>query len=87
MKLYLQLVGVTCLALGLYLCVKDPRGVSELADVLLNPAIVLTATGLVTCIIALAGSFGALRDNVFLLKTVSCPFEKRKCLFSFFSTP
>jgi len=69
------LVGVTCLALGLYLCIKDPRGVSELADVILNPAIVLTATGLITCIIALVGSFGALRDNVFLLKTYAlCVF-------------
>ncbi|TMS36687.1 hypothetical protein L596_003789 [Steinernema carpocapsae] len=62
------LVGVTCLALGVYLCIKDPRSISEWADIFLNPAIMLTIMGLTVCIISLCGAFGALRDNVRLLK-------------------
>ncbi|VDK46351.1 unnamed protein product [Anisakis simplex] len=65
------LIGVTCLALGVYLCVKDPRSITEWADVLLNPAVMLTIMGLLICIISLMGSFGALRDNITLLKTFS----------------
>ena len=62
---------MTCLALGIYLCAKDPRPITEWADVFLNPAIVLVLFGLSVCIVSLCGLFGALRDNVFLLKTVS----------------
>ncbi|EFO26253.2 tetraspanin family protein [Loa loa] len=63
------LIGVTCLALGVYLCIKDPRPIAEWADVFLNPAVVLTIIGLVICIVSLMGSLGALRDNIALLKT------------------
>ncbi|VDK80323.1 unnamed protein product [Litomosoides sigmodontis] len=63
------LVGVTCLALGVYLCIKDPRPVAEWADVFLNPAVLLTIIGLAICIVSLMGSLGALRDNITLLKT------------------
>ncbi|KAM3726511.1 Tetraspanin-14 [Dirofilaria immitis] len=63
------LIGVTCLALGVYLCIKDPRPIVEWADVFLNPAVVLTIIGLAICIVSLMGSLGALRDNIALLKT------------------
>ncbi|OZC09236.1 tetraspanin family protein [Onchocerca flexuosa] len=63
------LIGVTCLALGVYLCIKDPRPIAEWADVFLNPAIVLTIIGLAICTVSLMGSLGALRDNIALLKT------------------
>uniref|UniRef100_A0A915AYJ6 Tetraspanin n=1 Tax=Parascaris univalens TaxID=6257 RepID=A0A915AYJ6_PARUN len=63
------LIGVTCLALGVYLCVKDPRAIGEWADIFLNPAIMLTIIGLAVCIVSLMGSLGALRDNITLLKT------------------
>uniref|UniRef100_A0A914CTC9 Tetraspanin n=1 Tax=Acrobeloides nanus TaxID=290746 RepID=A0A914CTC9_9BILA len=33
------LVGVTFLALGIYLCIKDPRPITEWLDVVLNPSI------------------------------------------------
>ncbi|VDN26792.1 unnamed protein product [Gongylonema pulchrum] len=65
----MQLIGVTCLALGVYLCIKDPRPISEWADVFLNPAVMLTIIGLAMCIVSLMGSLGALRDNIVLLKT------------------
>uniref|UniRef100_A0A1I8A3V8 Tetraspanin n=1 Tax=Steinernema glaseri TaxID=37863 RepID=A0A1I8A3V8_9BILA len=69
------LLGVTCLALGVYLCIKDPRSISEWADIILNPAIMLIIIGLAICIVSLCGAFGALRDNVFLLKTFAlCVF-------------
>uniref|UniRef100_A0A915PQM6 Tetraspanin family protein n=1 Tax=Setaria digitata TaxID=48799 RepID=A0A915PQM6_9BILA len=67
-----QLIGVTCLALGVYLCIKDPRPIAEWADVFLNPAVLLTIIGLAICIVSLMGSLGALRDNVALLKTLEC---------------
>ncbi|VDN81889.1 unnamed protein product [Brugia pahangi] len=63
------LIGVTCLALGVYLCIKDPRPITEWADVFLNPAVMLTIIGLAICIVSLMGSLGALRDNIALLKT------------------
>ncbi|VDM95592.1 unnamed protein product [Thelazia callipaeda] len=63
------LTGVTCLALGVYLCIKDPRPITEWADVLLNPAVMLIMIGLAICIVSLMGSLGALRDNIILLKT------------------
>ncbi|VDM50774.1 unnamed protein product [Toxocara canis] len=63
------LIGVTCLALGVYLCVKDPRAIAEWADILLNPAVMLTIIGLAVCVVSLMGSVGALRDNITLLKT------------------
>jgi hypothetical protein len=62
------LAGVTGLALGIYLCVKDPRPIQEWADFILNPAILLIIIGLSVCFISLMGLFGALRDNVHLLK-------------------
>jgi hypothetical protein len=69
------LLGLTCLTLGIYLCVKDPRPITEWTDVALNPAIVLTLSGLSICVVSLCGLFGALRDNVFLLKTFAlCVF-------------
>lgn len=68
---------MTALALGVYLWTKDPRSIAEWADVLLNPSVVLTFFGLSTCAISLCGLFGALRDNVFLLKTVRLVNESK----------
>ncbi|CAK5088690.1 unnamed protein product [Meloidogyne enterolobii] len=62
------LVSVACLALGLYLFVNAPRSISEPADVLLNPAVLLASIGLISGFVSIFGMFGALRDNVFLLK-------------------
>ncbi|KAE9553871.1 hypothetical protein FO519_002912 [Halicephalobus sp. NKZ332] len=70
--------GVTFLALGIYLCVKDPRPIQEWADFILNPAILMVIVGLSVCIVSLMGLFGALRDNVFLLKTFAL------CVFFFY---
>ncbi|GMT06084.1 hypothetical protein PENTCL1PPCAC_28258, partial [Pristionchus entomophagus] len=63
------LIGLFVLSLGIYLCVKDPRGVTDWADVVLNPAIMLAIIGFVVCVITMAGAVGALRDNISLLKT------------------
>ncbi|KAF7632242.1 Tetraspanin [Meloidogyne graminicola] len=69
------LVSVACLALGLYLFVNAPRSITELADVLLNPAVLLASVGLCSGVVSLFGMFGALRDNVILLKLFSlCVF-------------
>ena len=54
--------------MGLYLFVNDPRPVAELADFVLNPAVLLASVGLISGVVTLFGLFGALRDNVFLLK-------------------
>ncbi|GMR60743.1 hypothetical protein PMAYCL1PPCAC_30938 [Pristionchus mayeri] len=62
------LIGLFILSLGIYLCVKDPRGVSDWADVVLNPAIMLAIIGFIVCVITMAGAVGALRDNISLLK-------------------
>lgn len=62
------LVSVACLALGLYLFVNAPRLITEPADVLLNPAVLLASIGLISGFVSLFGMFGSLRDNVFLLK-------------------
>lgn len=62
---------MTLLALGVYLFIKDPRTVEAVEDVVLNPSIVLMIGGLFVSLVALAGLFGALRDNASLLKTVS----------------
>uniref|UniRef100_A0A1I7WXV6 Tetraspanin n=1 Tax=Heterorhabditis bacteriophora TaxID=37862 RepID=A0A1I7WXV6_HETBA len=64
------LVGVGILALGVYLFIKD-YGEVKLIDVVLNPAIFLGVMGFSVCIISMIGSLGALRDNIFLLKSVS----------------
>jgi hypothetical protein len=84
-----QLVGVTCLALGVYLCAKDLRAVVELVDVVLNPAVMLVLVGLIIGIVSLMGSIGALRDNICLLKSVRssaeryCPLcVRRHCAYS-----
>ncbi|MFH4975803.1 hypothetical protein AB6A40_002512 [Gnathostoma spinigerum] len=69
LNFFVVLIGVTCLTLGVYLCIKDPRGIHEWADIVLNPAIMLIIVGLAVCIVSLLGSMGALRDNVLLLKT------------------
>ncbi|KAI6240153.1 Tetraspanin-33 [Aphelenchoides fujianensis] len=63
------LCGVTLLALGVYLWIKDPRGVAAIEDVVLNPSVVLTAGGLFVSIVSLCGLFGSLRDHAALLKT------------------
>ncbi|GMT36148.1 hypothetical protein PFISCL1PPCAC_27445 [Pristionchus fissidentatus] len=63
------LIGLFILSLGIYLCVKDPRGVADWADVVLNPAIMLAIIGFLVCVITMAGAVGALRDNISLLKT------------------
>uniref|UniRef100_A0AC34GU05 Tetraspanin n=1 Tax=Panagrolaimus sp. ES5 TaxID=591445 RepID=A0AC34GU05_9BILA len=42
----MNIAGVTALALGIYLCVKDPRPIQEWADFILNPAILLIIIGL-----------------------------------------
>uniref|UniRef100_A0A1I8BWS9 Transmembrane protein n=1 Tax=Meloidogyne hapla TaxID=6305 RepID=A0A1I8BWS9_MELHA len=72
MEIYLEtdiwLVSVACLALGLYLFVNAPRLITEPADVLLNPAVLLASIGLISGFVSLFGMFGSLRDNVFLLK-------------------
>uniref|UniRef100_A0A914NCG4 Uncharacterized protein n=1 Tax=Meloidogyne incognita TaxID=6306 RepID=A0A914NCG4_MELIC len=65
---HILLVSVACLALGLYLFVNAPRSISEPADVLLNPAVLLASIGLISGFVSIFGMFGALRDNVFLLK-------------------
>lgn len=71
----LFLASVGCLALGLYLFFNDPRPVSELADFLLNPSVPIACIGLLSGIVTLLGMFGALRDNVVLLKLFSlCVF-------------
>ncbi|PAV91097.1 hypothetical protein WR25_02800 [Diploscapter pachys] len=68
------LIGVAILALGVYLFVKDFREV-KLVDVILNPAIFLSVLGITICIISMLGSLGALRDNIFLLKSFAlCVF-------------
>ncbi|CAB3411643.1 unnamed protein product [Caenorhabditis bovis] len=68
------LVGVAILALGVYLFVKDFREV-KLVDVILNPAILISVFGLSICIVSFLGSMGALRDNIFLLKSFAlCVF-------------
>jgi hypothetical protein len=70
--------GVTALALGIYLCVKDPRPIQEWTDFILNPAILLIVVGLSICFVSLMGLFGALRDNVHLLKMFAL------CVFFFY---
>uniref|UniRef100_A0A7E4VKJ3 Tetraspanin n=1 Tax=Panagrellus redivivus TaxID=6233 RepID=A0A7E4VKJ3_PANRE len=72
------LAGVTALALGIYLCVKDPRPIQEWADFVLNPAILFIVIGLSVCIVSLIGLFGSLRDNVALLKAFAL------CVFLFY---
>nr|CAD2156473.1 unnamed protein product [Meloidogyne enterolobii] len=76
------LVSVGCLALGLYLFVNAPRSISEPADVLLNPAVLLASIGLISGFVSIFGMFGALRDNVFLLKLFAlCVFFGYLLLF------
>ncbi|KAL3095358.1 hypothetical protein niasHS_007457 [Heterodera schachtii] len=65
---FIFLASVACLALGVYLFLTDPRPIDEFVDVLLNPAVLLTSAGLFSGTVALFGLFGALRDNVCLLK-------------------
>ncbi|CAD6185107.1 unnamed protein product [Caenorhabditis auriculariae] len=63
-----ELIGVAILALGVYLFIKDFREV-KLVDIILNPAILISVIGVSICVISLLGSLGALRDNIFLLKS------------------
>uniref|UniRef100_A0AC34Q228 Tetraspanin n=1 Tax=Panagrolaimus sp. JU765 TaxID=591449 RepID=A0AC34Q228_9BILA len=75
---FVFIAGVTVLALGIYLCIKDPRPIQEWADFILNPAILLIIIGLSVCFVSLTGLFGALRDNIFLLKLFAI------CVFFFY---
>lgn len=69
-------IGVTCLTLGIYLCVKEPRAITNWVDIIFNAAILITLIGLSICFMSLCGLFGALRDNVFLLKLFAfCVFS------------
>lgn len=79
-----QLCGVTLLALGVYLWVKDPRSVAAIEDVVLNPSIILAIGGLFVSIVALSGLFGALRDNASLLKMVSLELSFKFLIYSQF---
>uniref|UniRef100_A0A914IAJ9 Tetraspanin n=1 Tax=Globodera rostochiensis TaxID=31243 RepID=A0A914IAJ9_GLORO len=65
---FIFLGSVGCLALGVYLFLTDLRPIGEPVDVFLNPAVLLTSAGFVSGTVALLGLFGALRDNVCLLK-------------------
>ncbi|KAI6188397.1 Tetraspanin [Aphelenchoides besseyi] len=62
------LTGVTLLALGVYLWIKDPRSVTAVEDVILNLSVALTIIGLYVSIVSLCGLFGSLRDHATLLK-------------------
>lgn len=73
--MFIQLGSVGCLALGVYLFLNDARPIGEFADVLLNPAVLLASAGLFAGIVGLIGLFGALRDNICLLKLVR-PFVR-----------
>lgn len=68
------LCGVGIFALGVYLFIKD-FGEVKFLDLLLNPAILLGTIGCSISVVSLIGSFGALRDNIFLLKAFAiCVF-------------
>ncbi|KHJ87163.1 tetraspanin family protein [Oesophagostomum dentatum] len=69
--MYFQLSGVGIFALGVYLFIKDFVDV-KLIDIVLNPAILLSVIGCSISVVSLIGSVGALRDNIFLLKTLEC---------------
>ncbi|VDO93296.1 unnamed protein product [Heligmosomoides polygyrus] len=69
-----MLCGVGIFALGVYLFIKD-FGEVKFLDLLLNPAILLGTIGCSISVVSLIGSFGALRDNIFLLKAFAiCVF-------------
>ncbi|KAL6724242.1 hypothetical protein Aduo_019147 [Ancylostoma duodenale] len=71
---FVFLSGVGVFALGVYLFIKD-FGDVKLVDIILNPAILLGIIGCSISIVSLIGSVGALRDNIFLLKTFAiCVF-------------
>ncbi|CAJ0609537.1 unnamed protein product [Cylicocyclus nassatus] len=71
---FVFLSGVGIFALGVYLFIKDFVDV-KLIDIVLNPAILLSVIGCSISVVSLIGSVGALRDNIFLLKTFAiCVF-------------
>ncbi|EYB94509.1 hypothetical protein Y032_0170g236 [Ancylostoma ceylanicum] len=71
---FVFLSGVGVFALGVYLFIKD-FGDVKLVDIILNPAILLGIIGCSISVVSLIGSVGALRDNIFLLKTFAiCVF-------------
>ncbi|CAJ0921498.1 unnamed protein product, partial [Mesorhabditis belari] len=74
-------VGVSLLALGIYLHVKDPRPIVEWIDIVLNPAIFIALLGFLVGFISLLGALGALRDNISLLKIFAiCVFFCYICI-------
>ncbi|CAJ0570485.1 unnamed protein product, partial [Mesorhabditis spiculigera] len=74
-------VGVSLLALGIYLHVKDPRPIIEWIDFVLNPALFLAVLGFLVTFISLVGALGALRDNISLLKIFAiCVFFCYICI-------
>lgn len=67
----LLVLGVGVLTLGIYSCIKEPRPITAVEDVLLNISIVLIILGVFFSLIPFCGLFGSLRENSALLKTVS----------------
>lgn len=67
----LQLIGGFILAIGIYAEVERQR-YKTLEGVFLAPAVILILLGVVMFIVSLIGVLASLRDNLILLKVVSC---------------
>lgn len=67
----LQLIGGFILAIGIYAEVERQR-YKTLEGVFLAPAVILIVLGVVMFVVSLIGVLASLRDNLTLLKVVSC---------------
>lgn len=67
----LQLIGGFILAIGIYAEVERQR-YKTLEGVFLAPAVILIVLGVLMFFVSLIGVLASLRDNLTLLKVVSC---------------
>lgn len=67
----LQLIGGFILAIGIYAEVERQR-YKTLEGVFLAPAVILIVLGVVMFLVSFIGVLASLRDNLTLLKVVSC---------------
>lgn len=71
----LQLIGGFILAIGIYAEVERQR-YKTLEGVFLAPAVILIVLGVVMFFVSLIGVLASLRDNLALLKVVSCVYSE-----------
>ncbi|GFR65831.1 tetraspanin [Elysia marginata] len=67
-----MLLGAATASVCIYILVEKDKKVASFIEFLFDPSCICTLMGCVAFVIAFAGAYGALRENITLLKALSC---------------